>query len=42
MLDKWYKNYQMKIALITGGLGFIGTNLAANLLKTKKLKNVFY
>ena len=33
-----HKNYQMKIALITGGLGFIGTNLAANLLKTKKIK----
>ena len=36
-----HKNDQMKIALITGGLGFIGTNLAAN-IKTKKLKNVFY
>ena len=26
-----HKNYQI-VALITGGLGFIGTNLAANLL----------
>lgn len=31
------KKVQMKVALITGGLGFIGTNLAVQLLKTKKI-----
>ena len=28
----------MKTALITGGLGFIGTHIAIDLLKTKKVK----
>ena len=37
-----HKNYQMKIALITGGLGFIGTNSMANLLKTKKIKKMCF
>ena len=31
------KKIQMKVALITGGLGFIGTNLAVQLLKTNKI-----
>ena len=31
----------MKTALITGGLGFIGTHIAIDLLKKKKLRNAY-